>query len=139
MVGGSQTTTNEYYIDKLKRDYNTKLNSECEAHLGGFLGQDPHGTKEIFDKNINYNDSILGEGNFGMVKKGVLTQHDIGTNINVAVKELKQSASDDDITHFSCEGLISAQFEHENVCRFLGVVKTVVKTKNILQYKINVI
>ena len=62
----------------------------------------------------------LGSGQFGTVNKGIW-QSPAGT-VEVAVKTLQSSASQEDRVKFLQEAAINGQFRHPNVVNLLGVV-----------------
>ena len=62
----------------------------------------------------------LGSGQFGTVDKGVW-QSPAGP-VEVAVKTLKEGASEQDRVKFLQEAAISGQFHHPNVIKLYGVV-----------------
>ena len=62
----------------------------------------------------------LGSGQFGTVNKGIW-QSPAGT-VEVAVKTLQSSASQEDRVKFLQEAAINGQFRHPNVVKLLGVV-----------------
>ena len=63
----------------------------------------------------------LGSGEFGIVTLGLLSRaHD---NVEVAVKTLRDDASDKDKLRFFQEAAIMCQFDHQNVITLHGVVK----------------
>ena len=62
----------------------------------------------------------LGSGQFGTVNKGIW-QSPAGA-IEVAVKTLQSSASQEDRVKFLQEAAINGQFRHPNVVKLLGVV-----------------
>lgn len=63
---------------------------------------------------------LLGSGQFGLVNKGIWQK--FGKTIEVAVKMLKHSATEEDRVRFLQEAAISGQFQHPNVVRLQGVV-----------------
>ena len=63
---------------------------------------------------------LLGSGQFGMVNKGVW-QSPAGA-VEVAVKTLQSSASQEDRVKFLQEAAINGQFRRPNVVKLLGVV-----------------
>eukprot|EP00041_Stephanoeca_diplocostata_P036160 m.1305530 g.1305530 ORF g.1305530 m.1305530 type:complete len:1596 (+) comp24813_c0_seq24:427-5214(+) len=68
---------------------------------------------------------ILGEGEYGVVHKGVYTRSTGsrgGRELTVAVKVLKANPSDEERTALYREAAITAQFEHANVIGLVGVV-----------------
>ena len=62
----------------------------------------------------------LGSGQFGTVNKGIW-QSPAGA-VEVAVKTLQSSASQEDRVKFLQEAAINGQFRHPNVVNLLGVV-----------------
>ena len=64
--------------------------------------------------------SNLGSGNFGTVFKGVWSFS--GGHIEVAIKMLKDGASEEDRVKFLQEAAIMGQFFHPNVVKLYGVV-----------------
>ena len=62
----------------------------------------------------------LGSGQFGTVNKGIW-QSPTGA-VEVAVKTLQTSASQEDRVKFLQEAAINGQFRHPNVAKLLGVV-----------------
>ena len=62
----------------------------------------------------------LGSGQFGTVNKGIW-QSPAGV-LQVAVKTLQSSVSQEDRVKFLQEAAISGQFRHPNVVKLLGVV-----------------
>ena len=63
---------------------------------------------------------LLGSGQFGTVNKGIW-QSPAGA-VEVAVKTLQSSASQEDRVKFLQEAAINGQFRHPNVVNLLGVV-----------------
>ena len=71
----------------------------------------------LFPYRIN---GHLGSGQFGSVERGLWKD---GTrNIHVAVKLLKEEATETDKVKFLQEAAIMAQFKHPNVVSLYGVV-----------------
>ena len=64
--------------------------------------------------------SVLGSGNFGTVCKGMWEFS--GGQLKVAVKMLKDGASEEDKIKFLQEAAIMGQFSHPNVVKMHGVV-----------------
>ena len=62
----------------------------------------------------------LGEGEFGTVNKGVW-QSPVG-GMEVAVKQLRPGASEEEKVKFLQEAAINGQFRHPNVVKLMGVV-----------------
>lgn len=62
----------------------------------------------------------LGSGNFGNVEKGLW--HSPTGIIQVAVKKLKENATENDKVKFLQEAAVNGQFHHRNVVNLLGVV-----------------
>ena len=62
----------------------------------------------------------LGSGQFGTVKMGIW-QSPAGA-VEVAVKTLQSSASQEDRVKFLQEAAINGQFRHPNVVKLLGVI-----------------
>ncbi len=62
----------------------------------------------------------LGSGHFGKVNRG-LWQTPSGL-VDVAVKTLKDGASETDRVKFLQEAAINGQFKHPNIVQLLGVV-----------------
>lgn len=62
----------------------------------------------------------LGSGNFGNVEKGLW--HSLVGVIQIAVKLLKENATEGDKVKFLQEAAINGQFHHRNVVNLLGVV-----------------
>ena len=62
----------------------------------------------------------LGEGEFGTVHKGVW-QSPVG-GMEVAVKQLRPGASEEEKVKFLQEAAINGQFRHPNVVKLMGVV-----------------
>ena len=73
----------------------------------------------------------LGSGEFGVVKHGELSTP--AGDVEVAVKTLNTSASDNDRLRFVQEAAIMCQFDHQNVIKLHGVV-TGVPTMIVLEY-----
>ena len=67
--------------------------------------------------------SHLGSGHFGNVDKG-LWRSSKNKAVEVALKSLTKSASDEDEVKFLQEAVIMAQFDHPNVISLYGVVST---------------
>ncbi len=63
----------------------------------------------------------LGSGQFGTVDRGEWTTQD-GQSVDVAIKSLKCSVSEEEQIRFLQEAAISGQFHHSNVLQLLGVV-----------------
>ncbi|XP_045684645.1 tyrosine-protein kinase Mer [Phyllostomus hastatus] len=75
----------------------------------------------VIDRNLLILGKILGEGEFGSVMEGSLTQQD-GTSQKVAVKTMKlDSFSQREIEEFLSEAACMKDFSHPNVIRLLGV------------------
>ncbi len=64
---------------------------------------------------------LLGSGQFGIVYKGVLTS-DGGSEVEVAVKTLKEGSGEEERVKFLQEAAIMGQFKHSNVLKMYGVV-----------------
>ena len=64
---------------------------------------------------------FLGKGQFALVHKAVWTSP--CGEIDVAVKELKRGASDQDRVKFLQEAAIMGQFNHTGIIQLYGVVK----------------
>ena len=62
----------------------------------------------------------LGSGHFGTMNKGVWQSP--ASTVEVAVKTLQSSASQEDRVKFLQEAAINGQFRHPNVTKLLGVV-----------------
>ena len=62
----------------------------------------------------------LGSGQFGTVNKGMWQSP--AAAVEVAVKTLQSSASQEDRVTFLQEAAINGQFKHPNVVKLLGVV-----------------
>ena len=62
----------------------------------------------------------LGEGEFGEVYKGEWITND--NVVQVAVKELKESASEEGRTKLLKEAALMGQFDHKHVIKLFGVV-----------------
>ena len=65
---------------------------------------------------------MLGAGQFGKVHQGEWTAPGSKDIIDVAVKTLKEGASEEDKVKFLQEAAIMGQFFHPNVVKFYGVV-----------------
>ena len=63
---------------------------------------------------------VLGSGQFGEVSKGVW-QSPMGA-MDVAVKQLRSKASEEEKVKFLQEAAINGQFRHPNVVKLMGVV-----------------
>ena len=61
----------------------------------------------------------IGEGEFGEVYKGEWTTDN--NVVQVAVKELKESASEEDRAKLLKEAALMGQFDHKHVVKLLGV------------------
>ena len=73
---------------------------------------------------IIYEHSIsghLGSGQFGTVAKG-MWNCTYGGSFNVAVKTLKDNASEEEKVKFLQEAAIMGQFHHPNIVKLYGVV-----------------
>ena len=64
----------------------------------------------------------MGSGQFGTVHKGEWLASEGGERIEVAVKTLKEGASEEDKVKFLQEAAIMGQFSHPNVIKLYGVV-----------------
>jgi serine/threonine protein kinase len=64
---------------------------------------------------------VLGEGQFGTVNKGLLEENDRAPFL-VAIKALKGDYSETDKMELLSEAALTAQFQHDNVIRLVGVV-----------------
>ena len=64
----------------------------------------------------------MGAGQFGNVHLGEWTVPGSKDKINVAVKTLKEGASEEDKVKFLQEAAIMGQFSHPNVVKLYGVV-----------------
>ena len=62
----------------------------------------------------------IGNGQFGEVSKGVW-QSPMGA-MDVAVKQLRSGASEEEKIRFLQEAAINGQFRHPNVVKLMGVV-----------------
>ncbi|XP_065913515.1 uncharacterized protein [Dysidea avara] len=79
-------------------------------------------SKEIPRSNVILLNEI-GKGEFGRVVKGIVTgMAGDDTETVVAVKTLKESASDDDKKNFLGEAYMLLYFDHPNVLELLGVI-----------------
>ena len=79
------------------------------------------GLPNILRENITYI-SDLGEGNFGMVVKGEVTNLIPGQfSTLVAIKVLKKGSSSDARSDFIREAVLVHQFDHPNILKLLGV------------------
>ena len=68
---------------------------------------------------------VLGEGQFGMVRRGVWrNRHESNSILGVAVKTLKSDSEERDKVKFLQEAAIMAQFKHPNVVSLYGVVNS---------------
>ncbi len=65
---------------------------------------------------------LLGVGQFGKVHQGEWVTSGGGEKTEVAVKTLKQGASEEDKVKFLQEATIMGQFSHRNVVKLYGVV-----------------
>ena len=65
-------------------------------------------------------DGVLGAGEFGTVNKGVW-QSPVGA-MEVAVKQLRPGATEEEKIKFLQEAAINGQFRHPNVVKLMGVV-----------------
>ncbi|KAG8509699.1 Tyrosine-protein kinase Mer [Galemys pyrenaicus] len=75
----------------------------------------------VIDRNLLILGKILGEGEFGSVMEGSLSQQD-GTSQKVAVKTMKlDNFSQREIEEFLSEAACMKDFNHPNVIRLLGV------------------
>ena len=63
---------------------------------------------------------LLGSGQFGMVNKGVWQR--VGGVTEVAIKTLREGATEEDKVRFLQEAATSGQFQHPNVVKLQGVV-----------------
>ena len=66
--------------------------------------------------------ALLGSGQFGTVHKGEWMASEGGEKIEVAVKTLKEGASEEDKVKFLQEAAIMGQFSHPNVVKLYGIV-----------------
>ena len=64
--------------------------------------------------------TMLGSGNFGVVMKG--TWDSPNGSVPVALKTVKQGASEEEKIKFLQEGAIMGQFHHPNIIQMHGVV-----------------
>ena len=71
---------------------------------------------------IGHNRSVrhLGFGQFGNIEEGAWING--SQEVQVALKKLKEDASSQDRVKFLQEAAIMAQFNHENIIKFLGIV-----------------
>ena len=65
---------------------------------------------------------VLGAGEFGNVSKGVWNSP-VGA-MEVAVKQLRSGAMDEEKVKFLQEAAINGQFRHPNIVKLMGVVTT---------------
>ncbi len=65
---------------------------------------------------------LLGAGQFGKVHQGEWTAPGSKDKIIVAVKTLKEGASEEDKVKFLQEAAIMGQFSHPNVVKLYGVI-----------------
>ena len=65
---------------------------------------------------------VLGAGEFGTVSSGIW-QSPVG-DMEVAVKQLRPGASEEEKVKFLQEAAINGQFRHPNVVKLMGVVTT---------------
>eukprot|EP00731_Ephydatia_muelleri_P029400 Em0020g1044a len=78
-----------------------------------------HKYREVHRDDLSIT-SVLGSGNFGTVYKGMWTFS--GGQLNVAIKMLKDGASEEDKVKFLQEAAIMGQLSHLNVVKMYGVV-----------------
>ena len=71
----------------------------------------------IYNNRIS---KVLGSGYFGKVNKGIW-QSPMGA-MDVAVKQLRSGASEEEEVKFLQEAAINGQFRHPNVVKLMGVV-----------------
>ena len=65
---------------------------------------------------------MIGSGQFGKVHQGEWTMPGSEDKVDVAVKTLKEGASEEDKVKFLQEAAIMGQFSHPNVVKLYGVV-----------------
>ncbi|KAI3422449.1 hypothetical protein GPALN_012958 [Globodera pallida] len=63
----------------------------------------------------------LGRGAFGIVRRGSFKEPTSSQAIQVAIKEVSQTSTKDQIKEFMNEARIMRQFDHKNVIKFHGV------------------
>ena len=76
---------------------------------------------------------MLGSGEFGEVFKGVWQTNN--SEVDVAVKTLKEGAAKEDRVKFLQEAAIMAQFKHPNVVTMHGVVTEGEPVRDILSFE----
>ena len=84
----------------------------------------------MYSTHIRLSDS-LGSGQFGNVMKGVWLLS--GASKDVAVKMLKEDASETEKVRFLQEAAINGQFWHPNVIKLMGVVTIGEPVSNLIQ------
>lgn len=83
-------------------------------------------TYVLVKDHVGYPGQILGEGEFGVVRKAQFHPPAIAKYpaFLVAVKALKMDSTDAQVKELLREAAITAQFNHENVMSLIGVVTT---------------
>lgn len=113
--GYSAPTTQEADIDLTKLPSNSAYHQTC-AQLN------PKLEKLQYDRNSIIYIRDLGQGAFGRVFQGKAPGLVAGEELTmVAVKVLKEEASEDMLGDFEREACILAEFDHPNIVRLLGV------------------
>ena len=72
---------------------------------------------------------MLGAGEFGNVSKGIW-KSPVGA-MEVAVKQLRSEATEEEAVKFLQEAAINGQFRHPNVVKLMGVVTTGEQVSNL--------
>ena len=65
---------------------------------------------------------LIGSGQFGKVHQGERISPDTNAKVDVALKTLKEGASEEDKVKFLQEAAIMGQFSHPNVVKLHGVI-----------------
>ncbi|XP_071543142.1 tyrosine-protein kinase transmembrane receptor Ror2-like isoform X2 [Panulirus ornatus] len=113
--GYSSPSTQEADIDLTKLPRNSAYHQTC-AQLN------PKLEKLQYDRNSIIYIRDLGQGAFGRVFQGKAPGLVSGEELTmVAVKVLKEEASEDMLGDFEREACILAEFDHPNIVRLLGV------------------
>ena len=85
-----------------------------------FFSQDETGLRH-FDRNQIETLSKIGQGEFGVVYKAQIKACDLNAVMMVAVKALREDASNTEQKQFRSEAKLMNEFNHDNIVKFCGV------------------
>uniref|UniRef100_A0A914I660 Tyrosine-protein kinase n=1 Tax=Globodera rostochiensis TaxID=31243 RepID=A0A914I660_GLORO len=76
---------------------------------------------ELAHSTITRSESELGRGAFGVVRRGKFTDPKTKRTVHVAIKEVSQTCTKEQVKEFMNEARIMRQLDHKNVIKFYGV------------------